>query len=585
MEYYYSTNKNVQILIALLKAHNINKVIASPGTTNLELMASLQSDSFFQMYSCVDERSAAYMACGLAAETGEPVMITCTEATASRNYFSGMTEAYHRKLPILAVTGLHEYSYIGNLEPQVIDRDNAPSDTMKLKVHLPVIKDENDIWESELKINKALLELRHRGGGPVHIDIPWNGGNFDFSVQELPAVRVINRYSNGDVLPPINKGRVAVYIGTHSDWSEEDTKALDAFCKKNNAVAICDHSCKYYGKYRVQTALLSLQKTRIDVLENIDLLIHIGEETGDDASKRRIQNGVKEVWRVSIDGELRDTFKKLTNVFEMDERDFFQYYSDRKDGNDSYLQECKELLDSLYSNIPSLPFSSMYVASKIAPALPEGSAIHFGVSDTIRAWTMFNLPKGVRSYANTGCRGIDGCVSSLIGASFANPNKTYFGVFGDLTFFYDLNSLGNRYIGNNVRIILLNNDGGNIFRHTGHPAQTWLGFEQANLYIAASGHFGKKSPELVKNYAENLGFEYISASNKSEFDAKYEHFVSPEKLQKPILFEIFSDSASDNQGFDLMADILKDSSTSMKKAIKQVLGKQGTAFVKKIIKH
>lgn len=585
MEYYYSTNKNVQILIALLKAHNIKKVIASPGTTNLELMASLQHDGFFQMYSCVDERSAAYMACGLAAETGEPVMITCTEATASRNYFSGMTEAYHRKLPILAVTGLHEYSFIGNLEPQVIDRDTAPSDTMKLKVRLPVIKDENDVWESELKINKALLELRRRGGGPVHIDVPWNGGNFDFSVQELPTVRVINRYYNGNALPPINKGRVAVYIGSHADWSEEETKAIDAFCKKNNAVAFCDHSSKYYGKYRVQAALLARQRIKLNILEDIDLLIHIGEESGDDATKGRIQSGVKEVWRVSSDGELRDTFKKLTNIFEMEERDFFHYYSEKEDADDSYLEECKELLERIYADLPSLPFSSVYVASKISPLLPTGSAVHFGVSDTIRAWTMFNLPQGVRSYANSGCRGIDGCVSALIGASFANPNKTYFGVFGDLTFFYDLNSLGNRNIGNNVRIILLNNDGGNIFRHTGHPSQTWLGFEQANLYIAAAGHFGKKSPELVKNYAENLGFEYLSASDKSEFEAEFEHFVSPTNLQKPILFEIFTNSADDNEGFDLMADILKDSSAPVKNAIKQVLGKQGTAFIKKIIKH
>lgn len=585
MEYYYSTNKNVQILIALLKAHNVKKVIASPGTTNLELMASLQHDGFFQMYSCVDERSAAYMACGLAAETGEPVMITCTEATASRNYFSGMTEAYHRKLPILAVTGLHEYSFIGNLEPQVIDRDAAPSDTLKLKVRLPVIKDEKDIRESELKINKALLELRHRGGGPVHIDIPWNGGNFDFSVQELPPVRVINRYCNCNELPTIKKGRVAVYIGSHSDWSEEETKAIDAFCRRNNAVAFCDHSSKYYGKYRVQAALLARQKIRLNILEDIDLLIHIGEESGDDATKGRIQSGVKEVWRVSSDGELRDTFKKLTNVFEMEERDFFNYYSEKEDGDDSYLKECKELLKQVNSNLPMLPFSSVYAASKIAPQLPAGSAIHFGVSDTIRAWTMFNLAEGVRSYVNSGCRGIDGCVSALIGASFANPNKMYFGVFGDLTFFYDLNSLGNRYIGNNVRIILLNNDGGNIFRHTGHPSQTWLGFEQANLYIAAAGHFGKKSPELVKNYAENLGFEYLNASCKEEFEEKFEHFVSPKVSEKPMLFEIFTDSAADNEGFDLMNDILKDSSAPVKNAIKQVLGKQGTAFIKKIIKH
>ena len=100
----YSTEKNIQILIALLKANGIRKVIASPGTTNMSLVGSLQNDPWFEIYSSVDERSAAYMACGMAAECGEPVMLSCTGATASRNYYPGMTEAFYRKLPVLAVT-------------------------------------------------------------------------------------------------------------------------------------------------------------------------------------------------------------------------------------------------------------------------------------------------------------------------------------------------------------------------------------------------------------------------------------------------------------------------------------------------
>lgn len=103
----YTNDKSTQIVLSLLKEHGIRKVIVSPGTTNIALVASMQCDPWFEMYSCVDERSAAYMACGLASESGEPVVITCTEATASRNYFPGLTEAHYRKLPILAITGSH----------------------------------------------------------------------------------------------------------------------------------------------------------------------------------------------------------------------------------------------------------------------------------------------------------------------------------------------------------------------------------------------------------------------------------------------------------------------------------------------
>ena len=100
----YTVERNVQILISLLKAHGVKRIVASPGTTNITLVGSLQQDSYFSIYSSFDERSAAYLACGLAAESGEPVALSCTGATASRNYVSGLTEAYYRNLPVLAIT-------------------------------------------------------------------------------------------------------------------------------------------------------------------------------------------------------------------------------------------------------------------------------------------------------------------------------------------------------------------------------------------------------------------------------------------------------------------------------------------------
>src|SRR5690554_5917127 len=136
MEKYYTDEKNVQVLIALLKKHAIRKVIASPGSANSPLSASLQQDSFFEMYSIVDERSAAYIACGLAAESGEPVVISCTGATASRNYLPGLTEAFYRKLPVLAITSTQSVSRVGHHIAQVIDRSTIPNDVAKYSVTL-----------------------------------------------------------------------------------------------------------------------------------------------------------------------------------------------------------------------------------------------------------------------------------------------------------------------------------------------------------------------------------------------------------------------------------------------------------------
>ena len=96
---HYTVERNAQIILRMLKEYNIRKVVASPGTTNVTMVASMQNDPYFEMYSCVDERSAAYLACGLAEESGEAVVLSCTGATASRNYMPGLTEAYYRKLP------------------------------------------------------------------------------------------------------------------------------------------------------------------------------------------------------------------------------------------------------------------------------------------------------------------------------------------------------------------------------------------------------------------------------------------------------------------------------------------------------
>ena len=141
---FYTNERNVQIVLFLLKANGIKKVVASPGATNITVVASMQNDSFFEMYSAADERSAAYIACGLAAESGEPVVLSCTGATASRNYMPGLTEAFYRKLPLIAITSSKSSSMIAQLVAQVTDRTSPPSDVVKRSVLAGIVKDEDD---------------------------------------------------------------------------------------------------------------------------------------------------------------------------------------------------------------------------------------------------------------------------------------------------------------------------------------------------------------------------------------------------------------------------------------------------------
>lgn len=580
MAKYYTDEKNAQVIVALLKEHGIRKVIASPGTTNIAVLASMQIDPYFEMYSSVDERSAAYMACGLAAESGEPVIISCTGATASRNYLPGLTEAYYRKLPVLAITSTQAVSKVGHHIAQVIDRSSLPNDAVKLSLTLPIVKDDNDLWDCEVKVNQAILELSRRGGGPVHLNLPTTYSR-SFDTKELPKFRKIDRITANSEFPMLPHGKVAVFIGTHPRMSKEQTDVLDRFCASNNAVVFCDHTSSYKGKYRVLYSLAIGQKMCDIAQTRPDILIHIGEVTGD-YSIMTISG--KQVWRVSEDGEIRDTFQKLRYIFEMSEHKFFEHYTKNvKDNNDSYLQLCENRLDELYNKIPELPFSNIWLASKMAHRIPKDSVIHFGILNTLRSWNFFKIPQSVLSESNVGGFGIDGGVSSLVGASFADKNKLYFGVIGDLAFFYDMNAIGNRHVGNNVRILLINNGKGAEFRNFTHPAAHFG--EDADEYIAAAGHFGNKSQVLVKHYAEDLGFEYLCANDKQEFENVYERFLSEEITDCPMLFEVFTNNIDESAALETIMNIEENIKSKAKKITKNLLGENNLKVLKKVIRR
>lgn len=591
MANYYSKERNILILVALLKEHGIKKVIASPGTTNLSFVACLQCDPFFEIYSCVDERSAGYIACGLAAETGEPVVITCTGATASRNYVSALTEAYYRKLPILAVTGTQSTDRIGQLHSQLIDRSQIQKDIAKLSVEVRSVNTDEEAHDAAIYINKALTELTRNGGGPVHINLRTRYIR-DYSVKELPKVQVIKRfdYSTIDLMPEMPTGKIGIFVGSHKTFSPKQTEAIDNFCASRDAIVLCDHTSGYYGKYKVNFSLVASQTNYKSNNLLLDLCIHIGEISAEYGTLGYMPQS-KRVWRVSNDGEIRDQFYKLDSVFALEEDDFFRYYTlEDVEPQSSYYKSCQKEISEIQNKLPELPFSNIWIASILAPKLPKGACLHLGILNSTRSWNLFQLDPSITSFANVGGFGIDGGVSSLVGASLADSSKLYFGVVGDLAFFYDMNVLGNRHLGRNVRILIVNNGKGTEFRNFYHPGA--LFGEDADKYMAAAGHFGNKSSKLVKDFAEDLGFRYISASTKEEFLEAYPEFVDAKMCDKPIVFEAFTNNVDESDALKKCWEIMYDTGgvvdakiTKLKVAARKIVGSNGIAFLKKILKN
>lgn len=554
MNYGYTDETNTLVLVSLLKEHHIRKIIASPGTTNISFVGSVQFDPYFEVYSAVDERAASFMACGLAEESGEPVVLSCTGATASRNYIPGLTEAYYRHLPVLAITSTQHGGKVGNYVAQVIDRTEQFSDMVKKSIQLPTVHFDEDKQYTITAVNDALLELTHGVMGPVHINLFTTYSN-GFTINELPRYRVIKRVKDHD-FPNIPKGNIGIFVGAHVAFTTEETEAIDRFCECNNAIVICDQISNYRGKFRFLASLANSQAADLGT-KQFDLIIYIGYVHGTYISFRG-----KELWRINKDGIIRDPYRNLTYVFEMEEIDFFKHYSNENNYNTIY-EKCTNVTNHLLNKLPELPFSNIWIAKETAGLIPNNSVLHFSILNSLRVWNYFETPHNVFCFTNSGGYGIDGCLSSFLGSAIVNRSLEHYMIVGDLSFFYDINTMFN-IIPTNIHIMLINNGIGTEFKNYSHRA-AYFG-EAANSFIAAKGHNGEKDIRLIRNLCDDFGIKYISASNKEEYLQHRDEWLKV--ANRPIIFEIFTIDKDESDALKLINTIEKDYSlkTRLKKS-------------------
>ena len=241
---------------------------------------------------------------------------------------------------------------------------------------------------------------------------------------------------------------------------------------------------------------------------------------------------------------------------------------------------------ALLSNMPDLPFSNAWIASQLSKKIPNNSVLHLGILNSLRSWNFFEVDKSIRTYCNVGGFGIDGIVSTMIGAAICNPNKLYYAVLGDLAFFYDLNSIGNRNVTSNIRILLINNGRGVEF-HTYKHAASKFG-DDTDKYIAAYGHNGIKSPTLVREMAKSLGFDYLTASSKEVFLSLVDTFCEPSVTDHPLIFEVFTEKVDDADVLRLIRQIngvpRKDIKGQIHDIVRGVVGENITNKLTQILK-
>lgn len=540
----FTDDKSAQIVLSLLKSYGIKKIVVSPGMTNVPISRSVQVDPWFEAYSVVDERSAAYFACGLAEESGEPVVISCTGATASRNYLPGLTEAYYRNIPIIALTSQRHTSDYGNMVPQVTDRTVSQNDVKKFSVHLPYVRDAEDEEKCIISVNRALIKATTRGGGPVHMNLPVD--SFKFNTEVLPSVRKIDYYdglsiqSNREkLIDAIENKKIAIFIGSHRKFDKQTTNALEDFALNHKAAVIVDHTSGYKGKNAILLAQIADLKNSSN---KPDFIIDLGSITGE-YSINWLMN--IETWRLSEDGEVHDRFHNQTKLFDCTP---LQFFANLKDANAKVTDYCKELKNEIKEiKVPNLPISNTFVSYEFSRHIPKNSNLHLGILNCLRNMNLFPLDKSINSTSNVGGFGIDGPLSTLIGQSMVDKRKLTFGLVGDLAAFYDMNALGIRHITNNVRILLVNNNGGAEFRLNAEIEEQLA--EATNEYISAAGHNGS-----IKSWAISMNFHYMSAVSKEEFSAHLKDFCSEDvnKFKKPVIFEVFTDFTDEQDSLNMI---------------------------------
>lgn len=540
----YTDKKNILQLVALLKEHNVKKIVLCPGSRNTPIVHTLANHPFFICYSMTDERSAAFFALGLALHGGQPAAVCCTSGSALLNIHPAVSEAFYQQVPLVVLSADRPAAWIGQMDGQTLPQPGVFGTLVKRSVSLPEIHTDEDEWYCNRLANEALLELNHHGKGPVHINIPISEPLFQFTTEELPEVRVITRYQGLNVydreynslIERLNKYNRRMIIAGQMNLIYLFEKKYTKLLYKHFAWLTEHTGNKTVPGLPIKnfdTALYALPEKMLDKMVP-ELVITYGGHVVSKRLKTFLRtHPPREHWHVSLDGEVADLYGSLTTVIEMDPFEFLEKIAFLLENKPT---EFPKLWENNTRNLPEPEFaySEMAAVGALIKALPSPSALHLANSSTVRYAQLFALPEEVEVCCNRGTSGIEGSLSTALGYATAS-DKLNFIVIGDLSFFYDMNALWNSNYGCNVRILLLNNGGGEIFQALPGLSMS----EQTHRFVTAT------HTTTASGWATERNFAYTPVHNADELAEALTTFTCPDPYNQPMLVEVFTDKAED----------------------------------------
>jgi 2-succinyl-5-enolpyruvyl-6-hydroxy-3-cyclohexene-1-carboxylate synthase len=516
-----SDKKTVKILTEICLAEGIDKVVISPGSRNAPLIVSFAALKQFECFSIIDERSAAFFALGMAQQTGKPVALVCTSGTAVLNYAPAIAEAYYQNIPLVVITADRPGEWIDQADGQTIRQEGIYSNYIKYQCTLPAdIFTGEDEWHTRRIISEAFIHCRKGLPGPVHINVPLREPLYGRTVHEHKKVGYIEHVSSqcilsDDVIRQLvahanSTERIMILVGMRQPDAALSA-VLNELSKLERIVVLTEtiSNCVGDGFVKCIDRVVGSIREEEAPLFCPDLLITLDGPVLSKMVKKLIrQYPPREHWHVSVAGLVVDTYRQLTRVVEAEPVGFLQ-------GLNQYLEVAKsryrdtwqhrvEQTNKIHQDyLKALPWCDFKVFDVVLKHLNQPVVLQLGNSTPVRYAQLLDNPSSVMSYANRGTSGIDGCVSTAVGAARVQ-NVPVVLMVGDLSFFYDSNALWNKYLSTNLKIVLINNGGGGIFRYIPGPADT----DQLEEFFATTHQM---TAEMI---ARQFNVQYFQSSDE-----------------------------------------------------------------------
>ncbi|SNR65948.1 2-succinyl-5-enolpyruvyl-6-hydroxy-3-cyclohexene-1-carboxylate synthase [Maribacter sedimenticola] len=500
----YSSIPTAQSIVQHCRAKNISNIVISPGSRNAPLTISFTEDPFFTCFSIVDERCAGFFALGMAQQLQQPVVVLCTSGSALLNYYPAVAEAFYSTIPLVVISADRPYYKVGIGDGQTIHQKNIYANQIGYSANLKqdvshsseVIKQYAPSWISDNHIERSQSKVQHYNDVelnnaltfalnelcPVHINVPFEEPLYQTQLQPSISANIPDLAEPKTNTPTLDNKRkiwnstakkmVLVGVSAPSTLNEA---MINALANDPSVIVFTETTSNlnhpnFFNSIDSIIAPIEMGEQPQEGFRKLqpEILVTFGGLIVSKKIKAFLRKyKPKHHWHVgSINAN--NTFFCLEEHIKVSVDYFFQeMYTDIKASGSSYFTEWHMVKENYKlkraTYLAQIPFSDFYAFNSILNAIPKGYLLQLANSSTIRYTQLFEIDASINVNCNRGTSGIDGSTSTAIGASVVNANPTLF-ITGDLSFFYDSNALWNNYTKNNFRIIVINNQGGGIFR-------------------------------------------------------------------------------------------------------------------------